>query len=226
MPSPFALLNRQTFRAPTNPLDKATVVSIYPRAIDERKYTIEPGRFQIPAGSYDNPSVLAVGPSSWWKDIDENQPLLEIPISSITVAESVVRDYCNGLFMCDMGGAMPGLFYVQGEHKSDSIKKLFKPALDEAKAKQRNWYSALVKAADILWNRSQGNPLSISDDMRTAAQELGLNAKEWIKDYQSIDMVKCVACGALRNPNFPICGSCKAIVDTARAKELGLTFAS
>ena len=66
--------NRRTIRSPINPMDKSTIVSIYPREIDEVKHTIEPGRFHINAGSRDKPSSLVVGTSVWWKDIDPEQP--------------------------------------------------------------------------------------------------------------------------------------------------------
>ena len=59
--------NRRTIRAPINPLDKSTVVSILPKQISERKITIQPGIFEISPGSFDNPAILVVGPSSWWR---------------------------------------------------------------------------------------------------------------------------------------------------------------
>jgi len=225
----FAVLNdlrRRTIRAPINPMDKCTIVSIYPQEIGpEKKPTISPGIFLIPAGTYDVPGILVVGPSSWWRDIDENQPLLEIPNSSIQVADSVVKDYCNGLLACNMSDAMPGLYYLNGAVSIIDIKGKYKQQLDDAKVKQKKWYEALINMGDALWARSNGNPLSIHKDMRLAAKELGYE-KEWMKNTQSFEMVRCVACGALRNPQFPICQACKAIVDKDKAKELGLTFAS
>lgn len=204
----FIPANKRTIRAPINPMDKSTIVSIFPKEIDETKHTIQPGRFVIPPGSFDNPSILVVTPSSWWREIDEDQPLLEIPVSSIQIADSVVRDYCNGLLACDMGGTMPGLFYVPGEHNITSLKKSFAHELENAKKKQQNWYSTLVKLADALWARSNGNPLAISDDMRMAARELNLQTKDWMKDFQMVDMVRCKACGSLKNPQYPICAAC------------------
>ena len=97
--------------------------------------------------------------------------------------------------------------------------------MDKAAANQKRWYEALVKLADGLWARSNGSPLTISDDMRNSAKELNLNNKDWMADFQSLEMIRCVACGALRNPLFPICGSCHAIIDKDKAKELGLIFA-
>lgn len=202
-------LRRRTVRQPVNPMDKATVVSIYPKEINEVKHTIEPGRFVIKAGSIESPALLVVGPSSWWREIDEEQPLLEIPVSSIQIADSVVKDYCNGILGCNMGDTMPGLFYVPGEHNLASIRKSFAHVLEGAAVKQKKFYSTLIMLADALWARSQGNPLAISDDMRLAARELNLTAnKDWMKDFTMINMVRCKACGTLKNPDFPICASC------------------
>jgi hypothetical protein len=49
-------LRRRTVRQPVNPMDRATVVSIYPKDIEEVKHTIEPGRFRIKAGSIETPT--------------------------------------------------------------------------------------------------------------------------------------------------------------------------
>jgi hypothetical protein len=162
---------------------------------------------------------LVVGPSVWWREIDEEQPLLEIPTGAIMVAEAIVKDYCNGVFGCNMDDAMPGLFYIPGA-KSDAkgrpdipatlewIKKDFTRELKATELRQRNFYSTLIKHADSLWARSNGNPLAISDDMRMAAKELGQQTKDWLKDFQMVDMVRCVACGSLKNPSYPVCAAC------------------
>lgn len=202
-------LRRRTIRAEVNPMDKSTIVSIYPKEIDEHKWTIEPGHFILRPGSIDKPSLLVVGPSSWWREIDEDQPLLEIPVSSVQIADSVVKDYANGIFACNMGDTMPGLFYVPGEYDIDGIRKSFAKQLAAAEAKQKRFYQTLVKFADSLWARSQGNPLAVSDDMRMAARELAVgHTKDWMKDFAMVDMVRCKACGTLKNPAFPICAAC------------------
>jgi len=216
--------NRRTIRAPVNPMDKSTIVSILPKVISERKATIQPGFFHIEAGTLESPAVLVVGPSSWWREVDEHQPLLEIPVSSIQIADSIVRDYANGLLACNMAEQMPGLFYVPGEYTVERIKKEHAPLLQQANAKQRNWYKELIRIADILWSRSNGNPLSISEDARIACHELNISNKPWLSDKQTMELIRCVACGSLRNPAFPVCQSCHAVVDAKKAAELGLTF--
>lgn len=220
-------IRRRTVRAQVNPLDKSTVISIYPFPIDETKPTISPGRFTIPAGSVTNPTLLVVGPSSWWREIDTQQPLLEIVNSSIQVADSIVRDYCSGIVECNMNDVMPGLFYIEGAvTKADLIKPEIKARLKKAEENQKRWFTALVKLADNLWARTNGNPIAIGDDMRKAAEELALTEKPWLQDFKTIDMVKCVACGSLRNPLFPVCPTCKAVNDVDAVKKMNLTFAS
>src|SRR5260221_14409158 len=133
------LNNRRLIRSTKNPMDKCTIVSIFPKDIDETKHTIEPGKFHIKAGTYENPSILVVGSSSWWKDIDVDQPMLEIPVSSIQIADSVIKDYCNGMLGCNMGDCMPGLFFILGESNVMEIKMKYKKKIEETNEKQNNW---------------------------------------------------------------------------------------
>lgn len=221
----MSVTNRRTIRAPVNTMDKSTVVSILPKFISERKVTIQPGIFELQPGSVEHPSILVVGPSSWWREIDEGQPLLEIPTSSVQIADSIVRDYCNGLLACNMGDQMPGLFYIPGEWNVEKLRKEHPQLLVQAAARQKKWFLELVRIADVLWSRTNGNPLSISDDARMACRELNIQNKPWLGDIQTSELVRCVACGSLRNANFPICQTCKAIVDKPLAEKLNLTFA-
>jgi hypothetical protein len=217
---------RRTTRATINPYDKSTIFSIYPKPINERHWTIMPGFFHIDPGTYKEPARLVVGSSSWWREIDETQPLLEIPNSSVQVADAVVKNYCSGLLGCNMANAMPGLFWLPGEVSLIDLitKEEFKAALELANKKQRTYYTGLIKMADTLWAKTNGNPLCISDDMRLAARELG-GEKDWTKDFSMIERISCVACGQPRNPAFPICPNCKNIIDVDKAKALNLKFA-
>lgn len=215
------LNGRRLIRSVKNPMDKCTIVSIFPKDIDETKHTIEPGKFHIPAGTLQDPAILVVGSSSWWKDIDVDQPMLEIPISSIQIADSVIKDYANGMLGCNMGDAMPGLFFVLGENTAMEIKMKYKKKLNESNDKQNNWYKILVRLADSLWSRTAGNPLAIWDEMRLAARSLNFNDKPWLKDFQVAELVRCKACGGMKNPEYPICPSCKSVdLSHPMAKEL------
>lgn len=216
---------RRVMRMEGNPMDKSTVISIYPKEIVEVKYTLQPNTYQVPAGSYDNPALVVFGSASWWREIDPEQPLLEIPVSSVQIASSVINDYCNGLLACNMGDKMPGLFFLPGEIDLDLLKKKYQKLIDAAQEKQKNWYATLVKLGDVMWARTNGNPIAISDDMRFAARELKMD-KPWVKDFQHMSLVPCRACGAMRNPLYPVCQVCKAVADPESAAKLGLKFAS
>lgn len=217
-------LRRKPVEAPKNPLDKTTIVSIFPKVISEYKPTIIPGRFEIPAGTFEKPSTLVVGASSWWREIDEDQPLLEIPQHSVQVADSIVKDYVIGVLGYSPEVASPGLFYIVGNFTVPQIQKEYRGALEKAKALQDAWYLALIKLADSLWSRSNGNPLAISDDMRLAARMMGQTVKDWMKDHRMGEMVRCTACGSLKNPDYPVCMTCRAI-DPSHPKAKDLKFA-
>ena len=216
---------RVAVRGPVNPMDKSTVVSIYPRVISEDKWTTSPSRYFIPKGSVKNPASLVVGPASWWREIDDEQPLLEITNSSIQVADAIVKDYCRGLLGCNMQDCMPGLFWVPGEFDIQGVKTKFTTKFNEAVVKQTAYYRRLIEMADILWAKTNGNPLSISEDMRIAARELGQENKDWNKNVTMQELARCLACGSLRNPEYPVCPTCRAVNDVERAKALGLKFA-
>lgn len=215
-------LHQRVIRAPVNPLDKSTIVSVFPCKIDEVKHTIQPGRFIIEAGTYEEPAILVVGPSSWWKEMDQGMPSLEIPAGSVSIADSVIKDYANGLLACDMGGRMPGLFYVPGEYNREQIFEHFPEELETAKTKQRAWYKALVEFADVLWAQSDGNPRSISDEMKLAAHDLNLKEKPWLKDHQMQQLENCPVCGALWNSVYPMCQSCRTIINQEKYDALNV----
>lgn len=223
--APWHDLNRKTVRAPVNPLDKSTIFSIYPVDIHEKKYTLQPGVFDLPGGSYENPSRLVIGPSSWWRELSTDEPLLEIPVSSIMVAESVVRDYANGLIECNMNDIMPGIFFIPGVITVETLRKDHKKILDFADQKQKNWYLKLIEMGDVLWARTQGNPLSISNDMRIAARALGKD-KDWMQNFNNVEVIRCKACQTMVNSSVIICPNCKVILDEVRFKALNLNFAS
>lgn len=217
----FDAVKRRTVRQPDNPLDKSTVISIYPQDIHSHNETLQPGKWTIKAGDSLNPSLTTILPSSWWKDVDPDQELIEIPVSSLLVAASIIDDYCTGLYCCDMAEIRPGLFWLPGEKTLEQIRKENKTLLNLAEQRQKNWFNELVKQADAVWATSNGNPRAIGRLEKLAAQHLGIQ-REWMKSTIQSELIKCVACGNLRDANFPICSSCKTVIDVAKAKTLGL----
>lgn len=204
-------LNRRTVRGPVNPLDKSTIVSVYPRPCNFKNVTLSPGRWYLEAGSMTAPALLTIGPSSWFRDVGIDEPLIEIMQSSVQIAESLVKDYLNGVFGCNMHDSMPGLFFVPGKFTLVKLKEEYSDLLGAAVRHQMNYYRTLVKYADSLWARSNGNPLAVNEEMRLGARELGLQDREWMKETQNVGLVRCPACGEFKSPEYPICKSCHSI---------------
>ena len=206
-------LARRPFKAPVNPLDKSTLVSIYPKPIEIKNPTLQPGRWNIDAGSMEKPAMLVIGPSSWWKDVGPDEPLIEIVQSSIQIAESLVKDYTNCMFGCNMVDAMIGFFFIPGEVSREELttSKKHQALLAQALKYQSNYYGALIKYADALWARSNGNPLALNDEMRLAAKSLGIQDRDWMKEHVNVGMVPCFACGEFKHPDYAICKACHSI---------------
>lgn len=207
---------------PLNQLDKTTIFSIYPQEIVETKITVFPGYFVIPPGTIEKPSRLVVGASSWWREIFESDQVLEIPIHSAMMAKSIVDDWSQQFFVSTADG--PGVFFLPGDLTVEAAQKQFPRAFIEADLRQKRWFLKLVNAADQLWARTNGNPIAISDTMRLAARLLGRDDKEWLQNFEAIQNARCVACGTMRNPAFPVCATCGAVTDPKRAEELNIKF--
>lgn len=217
-----------------NPMDKCTIVSIFPKEINSIKATIRPGTFRIAAAKKDSYSLLVVGPSSWWRNMDEDGNLLEIPCNSKQVADAIINDHINGLYGARGAETRPGLFVCLGEYDlktigtyKNSAGLTFAQLLAIAQKQQKSYFETLVRMADIAWSRTNGNPLSISDDARIAAEYLGIEkSKAWMGDFVAMVKTNCPGCGALYDPNYPICRECKTVVNKKLAEERGIKIAS
>lgn len=216
-----------------NPADKSTIISLIPKAIVEYKPTIFPSKFRIEAAKPGSFELLVVTPSSWWMQSSiERVPPTEIQVNSFELAKSIVKDYLTSMFLCDMGNRMPGLFCIPGSYDKSTILKYkdehgvgFDAHFKFWETKQRNWMLELVRVADQLWSRSNGNPIAIPDDARLSAEILGLKEKPWMQDFKAMEMSPCKSCGEMINYNYPVCKHCHAVIDEAKAKDLNIRFA-
>lgn len=220
----FARRNKRIYSR-KNPLDKSTIFSIYPKPLVSVNPTIFPGTYTIPAGTYDKPSVTVIEPASWFKTDHERMEEMEVIDGSIILAESIIKDYVEGLHAYGPE-RKPGFFFIEGAYTLEEARKKpelnFKERIDRAKLYQENWYRELVKLADIGWARTNGNPLSISNDARMAAEILNLKEKPWMQDFKMMELIACPACGFLRNNLFPVCSNCRTILDPEKYAKLGL----
>lgn len=223
--APWMGKKRPLIKMPPNPMDKSTVVSVFPRDVGDFKWSLDPSYYFIEAAPRDSFSFVIIGPASWWKEIDEEQPPVEIVHNSFQVAQSFVNDYIRGMRACNMSDRTPGMFTVPGAYNRKSIEEKFGDKIRDAHQRQRNWYQELVRQADILWSRTNGNPLAIDDYARLAAESLGMKDKPWMQDFKTIEMKPCKACGEMINYQYPVCRHCKAIIDPEKAKAMQIQFA-
>jgi hypothetical protein len=154
----------------------ATVVSLMPKKISEEKPGLFPGTFTLepaPKGSF---SLLHVGVSHYYVYLDSTRGSLRVPELGSQIAKSIVEDYI-GAQIAISDERRPGLFWVRGHASPEDINTKFVKELDEARAKQLNWFRALVMLGDDNWKR-YGTHTSVSGVQRMAAKELNHKA-DW-----------------------------------------------
>lgn len=225
-------INRKVIHTlPKNINDKCTIVSLFPREIVETKPTTFPGRFVIPAAPENGFSLLVVDPASYYlASQNPRQPPNEFQINSALLANSIVQDYINSIAWASPG-KRPGVFWINGAHDEVSILHSkdengvpFLTRLKMEEQIQKDWFLEVVKQADSLWARSNGNPTSIMEDARVGALRYGLKDKPWMGDAVASELKNCFSCGELVNYSYPTCKHCKAIINPEKAKELNLMF--
>ena len=225
---------RVIYPIPKNPADKATIISIFPKRIIELKYTIFPGRFEIPAAINGEFELLVISSSSYYKaSTIEKMPPTEIQVNSAALAQSIVDDYLSAIWLSSKGVRSPGIFWIPGAFNKKNIfdyihsdGKTFQHMLDAAREGQKLWFLEMVNAADELWARSNGNPRAIPEDSRLAAEFLQVShQKAWMSNTIASNLSNCPACGEMINLNYPVCKFCHAVIDADKAKELNLVFA-
>lgn len=218
----IGIQRKRVIRISKSPKDLSTIVSIYPKRIVSINHTIFPGRFTIEPGTYDKPSILVVGMTSYMKEDHQSEESIEIPVGSIDLARSIVTDWVRGLESCSPPKKMPGVFFIEDNIEYKDLKKHpeYKIRVEAAREAQENWYKQLIDDADVAWSKANRNPRAISDDARAAAEYYQLKDKEWMQDFKTMQMVPCPACGELKNAVFPICPNCKFETDPAALARL------
>lgn len=131
----------------------------------------------------------------------------EIALSAREIAEDIARELNN-----DSGeGSFHGIFVAAGPEPTAE-------ELTAARRRLHDFYTRLVAAADLEWERSH-NPMFITDLDRRAARELKLD-KPWLYDPKPQD--ECPACAEKIKHGVAVCRSCGAILDRAKAAQFGL----
>lgn len=192
-----------------------SVVSIYPRPIDESKPGLIPGVFQMPAGSFENPQVLHVQHSTCPVYAFDGKSI-PTTIVSDEIANSIVNDFIAAS-VAVTEDAQPGLFTIDGHLTIEEIKKKYADKLKEINERQNRWFASLVALADDDWSKTRQHR-QISDLQRDAARALNLE-REWLRIQAKI-ITTCPACAAKVEGTPVVCKACNYILDEARYKTM------
>lgn len=202
-------------------MSKTTVVSIFPRDIDERKPGISPGHFTIPKAREGDFELIYLGDSFYWVTFEDQKPPLKMVSDSQEIANSLINDFVRNIPGYNpTANAMPGLFSIPGHPSKGEILAKYRKELEEARIRQRNWYEKVVYEADDLWMRFRQHRM-ISSLQRFACKSLGLE-REWSVDIP-VDIPKvtlCPACQEKVSPVAVICGHCSCVLDEEKYKKM------
>lgn len=200
-------------------MGRATIVSLFPFNIEEKKPGVYPGVFILdPCLDIKKPSILQIGDSichffdgMTGKSIPMNQPVE-------TMARSIVEDFRTGFISIspEMG---PGIFWVEGHHSVEEIIKKFSAELKEATDRQYKWFEALVKMGDDDFAK-YGQHRAISDLQRHAAGFLKLD-RPWAKKIEEQRMISCPACVQTIPELALVCSHCQTIVNSQEYEKRG-----
>lgn len=199
-----------------NPNDKSTVISIVTFDIMSVKPSLYPGRFSIPKGTDENPTLIEVGQSVHYVMIQDDMPHMPVITPSSDIARAIVEDYKLSSIVTTPD-AGPGLMWLTGIIKKTDLLTKYKKNIEELIAYQRRWYTNLVQLADDDWQKYKNHKV-ISDIQRHACIELKLN-REWL--VRVIQQgIKCPACGMMNDPEIVICNACRCVLNKDKWKEL------
>ena len=197
---------------PTNFGTVATLVSLFPLEVVEKKPLI-PSVYQVaPSRGDDQPEILIVREGIFHVYLDEFRGMMTIKTPAITVAESIVRDFMDSQYMAS-ADARPALWHLPGEWTIDEIL---------ATSEQRNrlvtenriqleWFKRLIIVADDEWSKFHQHRM-ITEVQKVAATRLRLN-REWAIEYTPENNIDCPACGILINRKVAVCKECGCIIN-------------
>lgn len=162
----------------------ATIVSVFPFNIVEKKPGLVPPEFHLPAAEKGSFEILHVGLCGTFLFIDSDRGSVKTTEFADTVAESVVRDFITAMLGYEGDHCSPGIFWVPGKLTKAEIIKDHQEKLERADKGQYNWFVRIVRIADDAWNKGKSHA-QINDMQRYAAKSLDLK-RDWLIEYVSI----------------------------------------
>lgn len=184
-----------------------TMVSYVPFKVRTESPTVLPPFFELEPSDTVKPVTAQVPEDAFfWYDPGLDRPKIKTPVPALEFANGVIRDYQASQMVVGADSA-PALFYVEGYYEP---QKKHAEITAEALRKQRNWFSDLVKQADVDFIGSKGNPFVVSDLARRAARLINVQ-RQWLDvDTQN---TQCPVCRDIIHPLAIVCRSCGAVIN-------------
>lgn len=210
--------------------DYSTVVSILPVDLVERKPGLYPSEFRVPKADVGDFTLTLVSRCHHKVYLDDTRPVLIVPDPSDMIANSICLDWKSGAGGYNPhDGIEPGLDWVDGNYvlnEKDEVdpklkgafRAMFGALLREMEEKQNRWFTWLVAEADDMWGKYHAHKF-ITPIMKSAANRLGVTARDWqieqeVRDF--LRLVKCRFCFADVHPEAVICASCQGVLNMNR----------
>jgi len=189
----------------------ATIASFAPFPIRDEKPGMYPGIFELRAATKTKPEFLEVHEASTNYYLQDGKAL-RVPVLEKQLAESVVRDFVDGLYGVSPD-ACPAIFVVDG--------KLNDEVISNALEKQERWMQFLVKDADDSFAKT-GTHRGITKLHHMAAAYLNLQPEnhQWLKVESRSSNILCEACGTNLKSTVVVCYQCGFVVNSEKYKTL------
>jgi hypothetical protein len=197
--------------------DVATVISMLPYPVDERKPGLVPGIFTMKPANKNDCELLVVERCIHAVYLDETRPRLIVPAPSGLVAESIVLDHKRSIQGYVPNWAEPAIEWVPGEFTNDENGKkmlagMHGAILKDMIIKQQRWFESLVQFADDDWAKYKQHKF-ITRLQRDAAMTLGLE-REWLMAKEvAAAASKCKFCFSMVHPDAIVCATCHGVLD-------------
>lgn len=187
---------------------EATVVSLLPFQISEKKPGLIPEDYVLLPSDGKTPSVLVI-PDNVECPIYRGgeMPPFRAPVRAEALAKGIVECYNQSQWGYETD-CHPALFWVPGKWTPNEVVLRFKKEIDDAKRAHNKWCVQLVRFADDDWNKNHRHK-TISELQRYAARTLGLTGKEWYSEPEPETLIECPSCTSLipaRAKKCKVCG--------------------
>ena len=197
---------------------KATLVSIFPLPLNERKPLI-PSLYHIAPAKENDFEVLVIGDAKFHVYLDEHRGSMSIPTPAFLVGEAIVRDFLDGQWQITPD-SRPGLIVLPGEWDKEELKKdkEIQSKIAALNVSQNNWFKIIIRIADDEWAKFKQHRM-ITEVQRIAANRLRL-VRDWAVEVKPEEIFDCPACGTLVNTKQAVCNQCSCILNPEIYKNL------